>query len=119
VFVPVSPGRIVDSRFGVGTPGPLGQSLFTNINVAGAGPVPSGATAAVVNVTSVNSTLPSYITVWPAGLERPTASTLNPRPGVPVPNLAYLKLGTGGQLSVYNNTGTTDFIVDVFGYIIA
>jgi hypothetical protein len=36
-----------------------------------------------------------------------------------VPNLAYLKLGTGGQLSVYNNTGTTDFIVDVFGYIIA
>jgi len=42
---------------------------------------------------------------------------MNPRPGVPVPNLAYLKLGTGGHLSVYNNTGQTDFLVDVFGYV--
>jgi hypothetical protein len=118
VFVPVSPTRLVDSRFGTGTPGPLGQSVFTNVAVGGAGPVPPGATAAIVNVTSVNSTLPSYITAWPAGLPRPTASTLNPRPLVPVPNLAYLKLSPGGQLSVYNNTGTTDFIVDVFGYIV-
>jgi hypothetical protein len=92
--------------------------VFTNVAVGGAGPVPPGATAAIVNVTSVNSTLPSYITAWPAGLPRPTASTLNPRPLVPVPNLAYLKLSPGGQLSVYNNTGTTDFIVDVFGYIV-
>ena len=48
----------------------------------------------------------------------PTASTLNPRPGVPVPNLAYLKLGSAGRLSIYNNTGSTDYIVDVFGYVI-
>jgi hypothetical protein len=120
-FVPISPARIVDSRFGTGA-GPLGQTSATAINVAGAGlVVPAGATAAIVNVTSVNSTLPSFITVWPAGdiSTRPTASTLNPRPGVPVPNLAYLKLSPSGQLSVYNNTGSTDFIVDVFGYIVA
>ena len=121
VFVPVSPQRIADSRNGIGNgvSGPLGQSLSNSIEVAGVGPVPAGATAAIVNVTSVNSTAPSYITVWPTGAARPTASTLNPRPGVPVPNLAYLKLGTGGHLSLYNNTGSTDYIVDVFGYIIA
>ncbi|MEY2523598.1 MAG: hypothetical protein QOJ66_2163, partial [Ilumatobacteraceae bacterium] len=107
VFVPVSPQRIVDSRNGIGNgvSGPLGQQLSNSVEVAGVGPVPSGATAAIVNVTSVNSTAPSYITVWPTGTPRPTASTLNPRVGVPVPNLAYLKLGTGGHLSLYNNTG--------------
>lgn len=121
VFVPVSPERIVDSRTGIGTgvSGPLGQAQSNSVAVAGVGPVPAGATAAIVNVTSVNSTASSYITVWPTGAARPMASTLNPRVGVPVPNLAYLKLGSGGHLSLYNNTGPTDYIVDVFGYIIA
>jgi hypothetical protein len=121
VFTPVSPQRIVDSRFGVGAgvSGPIGQGQSINLNVAGVAPVPQNATAAIVNVTSVNSSAPSYITVWPTGTARPTASTLNPRPGVPVPNLAYLKLGSGGQLSLYNNTGSTDYLVDVFGYVSA
>jgi len=58
VFVPVSPQRIVDSRnaIGNGVSGPLGQQLSNSVEVAGVGPVPSGATAAIVNVTSVNST---------------------------------------------------------------
>ena len=118
-FVPVSPLRIVDSRFGVGTgiTGPIGQGQTVPISVSGIGPVPTGATAAIVNVTSVDSSIQSFITVWPAGAARPTASTLNPRVGVPVPNLAYLKLGAGGRLSLYNNSGSTDFVVDVFGYI--
>ena len=120
MFVPVSPARIVDSRFGVGNGvnGPLGQQVTINVAVAGVGPVPSNATAAIVNVTSVNSSLPSFITVWPTGDAKPTASTVNPRPGVPVPNLAYLKLGSSGQLSIFNNTGSTDYLVDVFGYVV-
>ena len=119
VFVPVTPARIADSRFGVGTGvnGPLNQGASVDVAVAGVAPVPQGATAAIVNVTSVDSTAPSFITVWPTGTARPTASTLNPRVGVPVPNLAYLKLG-GGKLSLYNNTGSTNYIVDVFGYIV-
>ncbi len=119
-FVPVAPARIVDSRLGIGTGvnGPLGQGGGNSVAVAGVGPVPTNATAAIVNVTSVNATIPSFITVWPTGSNMPTASTLNPRPGVPVPNLAYLKLGTGGRLNVYNNSGSTDYIVDVFGFIV-
>lgn len=120
VFVPMSPQRIVDSRLGIGTGinGPLGQGQSVDLAVTGVAGVPQNATAAIVNVTSVNSTIPSFITVWPAGGSRPMASTLNPRPGVPVPNLAYLKLGSGGRLSLYNNSGSTDYIVDVFGYIV-
>jgi hypothetical protein len=119
-FVPVSPQRIVDSRFGIGTGvnGPLGQGAKVDVAVAGVVPGSAGAKAAIVNVTSVNSSLPSFITVWPTGDAKPTASTVNPRPGLPIPNLAYLKLGSGGQLSIFNNTGSTDYIVDVFGYVI-
>ncbi|HEY0521560.1 MAG TPA: hypothetical protein VGC84_18870 [Ilumatobacteraceae bacterium] len=118
-FVPVSPQRIVDSRFGIGgVPPGLNAGQSVNIDVAGIGPVPANATAAIVNVTSTDATAPSFITVWPAGSPMPTASTLNPRPGVAIPNLAYLKLGVGGQLSVYNDSGFTHFIVDVFGYIV-
>ena len=80
------------------------------------GPVPASAKAAVVNVTSVDSTDPSFITVWPTGSPRPLASTLNPRPGAAVPNQAYLRLGTNGRLDAFNNAGSTNVIVDVFGY---
>ncbi len=117
VFVPMSPQRIVDSR-DVGGIDQVGQGVTVPIAVAGVAGVPANATAAIVNVTSVDSTTPSFITVWPAGGQKPTASTVNPRPGVPVPNLAYLKLGSAGQLSLYNNSGSTDVIVDVFGYVV-
>jgi hypothetical protein len=115
----VSPARIVDSRYGIGgIPPGLNAGQSVAVNVAGIGPVPVNATAAIVNVTSVDSTSPSFITVWPAGSTMPTASTLNPRPGVPIPNLAYLKLGAGGKLALYNDSGFTHFIVDVFGYVV-
>ena len=59
-----------------------------------------------------------FITAWPTGGTRPLAATVNPRPGVPVPNQAYLKLGAGGELDLYNLTGRTDIVIDVFGYVI-
>ena len=70
-----------------------------------------------MNVTSADSSLPSYVTAWPTGAEQPLAATMNPRPGVPVPNQAYRKLGADGKLSLYTNSGSTDLIIDVFGYI--
>jgi len=117
-FVPVAPQRLIDSRFGTGTTqAPLGLGDSRAVAIATGSPVPAAAKAAVVNVTSVNSTQPSFVTVWPTGDKQPLASTLNPRPGVPVPNQAYLRLGAGGALSVFNNNGSTDVIVDVFGYV--
>ena len=80
-------------------------------------PVPGTAKAVIVNVTSVNSSSASFVTVWPTGSTMPLASTLNPRPGYAVPNQAYLRLGPDGSLQAYNNAGDTDLIVDVFGYV--
>jgi hypothetical protein len=117
-FVPVTPRRLVDSRAGSGgIGGALGAQSTATASLATGSPVPADASAVVVNVTSANSSLPSFITAWPTGLPRPTASTLNPRPGVPVPNQAYLKLGVGGGLDVFNSGGSTDVVIDVFGYL--
>jgi hypothetical protein len=56
--------------------------------------------------------------VFPSGTVRPIeGSTLNPRPSVPVPNHAYAKLNDGA-VDIFNYAGSTDMIVDVFGYIV-
>jgi hypothetical protein len=116
-FVPVAPKRLVDTRDGTGgVSGQLGQGASMTVGLADGAPVPPGASGVVLNVTAADSTAPSFLTSWPTGVEKPFVSTLNPRPGVPVPNQAYLKLGTGGRLDVYNNTGATNVVVDVFGY---
>lgn len=117
-FVPVAPQRMVDTREGLGgVLGPLGQAGSFSVPLATGAPVPPSASAIIVNITAANSTDRSFVTAWPTGLVRPNASTLNPRPGVPVPNQAYLKLGTNGSLDVFNNSGSSDIIIDVFGYI--
>lgn len=116
-FIPVDPERLVDSRDGTGgVLGALGQGVSIAPTLSDGTPIPVAAAAVVVNITSVNSTIPSFITAWPTGVSRPNASTLNPRPGVPVPNQAYLKVGAGGKLDVFNASGGTDVIIDIFGY---
>jgi len=116
LFVPISPLRVVDTRDNTGgVPGALGESETRSLTMT-TGPVPPAAKAVVVNVTSVDSTNPSFITVWPTGSPKPLASTLNPRPGAAVPNQAYLRLGVNGRLDAFNNAGSTNVIVDVFGY---
>ena len=109
-FIPIDPARVVDTRDGIGGfTGPL-------LADSSLSPLVSIGSGAVVNITAADTTVPSYITAWPAGEARPTASTSNPRPGVPVPNQAYLKLGAGDRLSIYNFVGASNIVVDVFGY---
>jgi len=118
LFVPVTPQRLVDTRIGTGgSTGAMGEAATHTMDIANSNPVPAGAKAVVVNVTSVNSSMPSYITVWPTASTQPLASTLNPRPGLAVPNQAYLRVGNGGGLDAFNANGSTDIIVDVFGYV--
>lgn len=119
-FVPLVPQRLLDTRDGTGAGGsraPVGQQRFIDLQVAGRGGVANGARGAVINVTATESTLPTFLTVWPAGEQRPLAATSNPRPGVAVPNLTYAKLGAGGRISLWNNTGSTHLVADVVGYI--
>ncbi len=79
-----------------------GGAIATNgtrtFAVAGDFGVPSSAvTAVVLNVTAVGAKGRGYLTVYPAGQTRPTASNLNFVPGQAVPNLVEVGVGTGGQ----------------------
>lgn len=118
--VALTPARITDTRSGSGLPNAgmtVGAGSTLDIQVTNAGGVPpTGVSAAILNVTATHTTAPSFLTVWPAGLARPTASNLNWAAGQTVPNRVIVPVGSGGMVSVYNSSGATDVIVDVSGY---
>jgi hypothetical protein len=131
VYTALQPFRICDTRQGTGTEcsgtsgnAALGQGQTMTFHVTGVlGPqsqeVPSGAQAAVVNVTAVAGSAATDLTVFPAGSAVPTASNLNVVAGINQANLVVVRLGSGGELSVYNAVGSINVVVDVEGYFAA
>jgi hypothetical protein len=117
-YTPLNPARLLDTRVGNGAPtGPLGAQQVLELTVLGQGGVPAtGVSAVALNVTAVIPTEASFLTVWPNGLSRPTASNLNYTPGQVVPNLVLVKVGLGGKVNLYNNAGATDVVADVVGW---
>ena len=114
VFTGTEPNRIMDTRQGGS---PIGPGQTIHMNVAGQGGVPaSGAHSVVINVTVTNPTAGSYLTLWPTGATQPVASDLNFVSGLTVANLVIVKIGSGGQVDVYNAAGSTHVIVDVVGW---
>ncbi len=111
----LAPSRILDTRI---NGGPVGAGQVRNAQVTGRGGVPdTGVAAVVLNVTVTDATAGSYLTVYPAGVPRPVASNLNVGQGQTVANLAEVPLGIKGQVSLYNNAGSTDVILDVQGWV--
>lgn len=123
-YTPLTPGRILDTRPGETTidgvaqgGGVVGQGETLNLVVTGRAGVPAtGVSAVVLNVTAVDQTRQSFLTVFPAGAPRPLASNLNPNPGIIEPNLVIAKVGAGGEISIYNNTGSVNLVADVEGW---
>jgi hypothetical protein len=122
LFRPLVPARILDTRFGTGgflTPVGPGQTI--HLQVASAGGVPSATSATppeavVMNVTVTNPTAPSYLTVFPTGASKPVVSNLNFVAGQTVPNRVEVKLGTNGQVDIFNAAGSVNVIADVNGW---
>lgn len=111
------PARILDSRNGTGGfSTPWGTGVSRDVGVTGVGGVPVGATAAVVNLTVTQPSAGSHLTLWPTGQAKPTASNINFGNGQTLANLAVVKLGAGGKMSVFNNSGSVHVILDVVGY---
>jgi hypothetical protein len=97
--------------------GPLGAGTVFNLPVLGRGGVPaSGVGSVALNVTVTRPTATSFVTVWPTGQARPNASNLNFVAGQTVPNMVIVPVGTGGRISIFNESGTTDVLVDVLGW---
>jgi alpha-tubulin suppressor-like RCC1 family protein len=114
VYVPMSPVRVFDTR----AASPLGPGGSSTLSLANR--VPEGTTAVVLNVTGVSPSLATFVTVWPAGTDRPDVSNVNLRAGEIRANAATIALnGPGRDLSVYNNSGNTHVVVDLAGYYIA
>ena len=72
----LTPARLLDTA-AVGQ-GPCVDGV-RRLTVAGRGGVPADAAAVALNVTVDAATTPAtgYLTVYPAGIPRPTASTVN------------------------------------------
>jgi hypothetical protein len=118
MYQPVNPVRMMDTRYGTGgVSGPVGPGATVSLQVAGADGLPaSGVTAVVLNVTAVNPTTSSFVTVYPDGQARPGVSNLNFTAGETIPNLVIVPVGSDGKVDFYNRAGDVNLVADVFGY---
>jgi hypothetical protein len=123
-----TPARICNTQNGNSSDagcskGLVGSGQVLNIEAAGIGGIPpdtggAGSPVAIVaNVTAVNATTGTFITVYPGTvLSAPTASDLNVPSYLPVSNLVVATLGTDGTINLFNALGGVNLIVDVLGY---
>ncbi len=90
-----------------------------DVQVAGVGEVPAGASAVALNVTATGSVAPGFVTVWAAGSDRPLASSLNLTAANQTrPNMVIVPVGAGGKVSLFSQSGT-QLVADVIGYFSA
>ncbi|MFJ9244552.1 hypothetical protein [Streptomyces sp. NPDC101776] len=117
-YVATSPKRVLDTRSGTGAAKRrVGPGGVVRLKVLGVGGIPtSGVTAVTMNVTDTNATASSYVTVYPDGTSRPTASNLDFAAGRTNPNLVTVKVGADGYVDLYNAHGDVDLIADTQGY---
>ncbi|MFI8006787.1 N-acetylmuramoyl-L-alanine amidase [Streptomyces sp. NPDC086010] len=118
-FVPVTPERVMDTRAGLGVPkAPVGPDGVVTLQVTGSNGIPStGVGAVVLNVTATNVTgATSYVSVYPDGTTRTSASNLNLVQGQTAPNLVIVPV-VNGKVNFYNRSGTLDLIADITGYL--
>ncbi len=122
-FVGTVPLRLLDSRDGTGgRTGRIGPGSPVRIAVRGRAlqrdgasvRLPADATAAVLNVTSVDGTHDGYATVWPCGT-RPLASNLNFTARTIVANGVVAPIGSDGTICIHTHR-PVHVVVDIAGW---
>ena len=120
-YVALAPKRILDTRDGTGQTAKrkLGAEESLDVHVLGAGGVPTGGVSAVaMNVTITNATAAGYVQVIPTGGATAIGASSNLNAvtaGQTVPNFVIVPVGTGGNVTLYSQSGT-DLVADVAGY---
>ena len=127
-FIAITPCRVMDTRpdpaFNVGPKSsPLGPDEAHAVTAVGNSgdctAVPASASAVSLNVTALNATQSTFLTIYASNVTRPDASSLNPEPGdPPTPNAVTTELSPGGQFTVFNRFGSVDVIADINGYYV-
>jgi len=122
-FVPITPCRLADTRTGanIGTRTtalhPTETHSFAVWGTNGNCTIPTTATGVVANVTAIGATATTFLTIFPSDASRPNTSNLNPLAGSPpTPNQVTVALSAGGAVSIYNDAGTVNLIIDLAGY---
>jgi hypothetical protein len=86
------------------------------LNIRGLAGVPQGATAVVVNLTGIQPSQLTYLTVFP-GPTIPFSSDLNPAVGEVRANLVVATVNpVSGHISILNADGAVGVVVDVLGW---
>ncbi len=116
-LVSLTPARILDTRYGTGAPSRILRNGETvPLTVTGVGGVPTtGVGTVVLNVTVTGPTGAGFVTAYPSGATRPTASNLNYVRNQTVANQVVTKVGSDGVVNLYVLTGT-QLIADVTGW---
>lgn len=109
-FTALTPKRVLDTRFGA----MLGPGATTTLDLTDR--VPASASAVTFNLTAIRPTAATFLTAWPSGATRPSASSLNVGPGDIRPNLVTVPVGGNRRVSLYNNSGWVDVAVDLSGF---
>lgn len=117
-YTPLLPFRLLDTRDGTGAAvGKVGPDGKLDLQVTGRGAVPSsGVSAVVLNLTVTGPTSDGWFTAWPTGGTKPLASNVNFLPDQTVANLAIVKVGTDGKVSIANARGQSHVVADVLGW---
>ncbi len=120
-YRPLEPSRVLDTRGdGSTVPVPFGPGESRDLDLAGPCAAAGGPlTAAAVNITAVNPTATSHVTVWPSGGSPPEVSNLNFTTGETVPNFVMVPVGTDGKVTLRNNSGTVHLLADLAGCFVA
>ena len=127
VFVAITPCRLVDTRPGDNNVGgrtsPLTAGDTLTLQVTGATGectgIPAGAVAAALNVTAIQGSTRSFLTLYPADAPLPNASNLNWNGGdPPTPNKVDVKLSAAGAVKITNAFGTVHVAADLAGYYV-
>ncbi len=113
-FHTVTPVRVLDTRSGVGAPkAAMTPNKALDVTISG---VPESATAVVVNLTAVNGTATSFLTLYAKGAAQPVTSTVNWTGKSAIANGAVVALSADHAITIRNHPGTVDVIVDLIGY---
>ena len=125
-FVAITPCRVLDTRpeFNIGPKSsPMDAGETHTVGTHGANGactgIPTAAEAISLNVTALDATLPSFLTIWAADEPRPEASSLNPVPDTPpTPNAVTTEVDSSGRFNIYNLQGSVDVVADINGYYV-
>jgi hypothetical protein len=121
--VTIVPARLLETRAGETTLdgqqqgiGARSAAQTTTVQITGRAGIPTGATAAIVNIAAIAPTNGGFITAYPCDQPQPGASTLNYAAGQIIANGATIKLSAQGTICIFTQQ-PMHLIVDATGYI--